>query len=537
MTTTRPADERALATADQDTTYTTVIIGAGFSGLGAAIRLIEAGVDDILVLERADEVGGTWRDNTYPGVACDIPTLLYSYSFAPNPFWSETYAAGGEIQQYILDVVETRDLRKHIRFKANVRGITWDEDLAEWTISTDDSVYRARTVIASYGPLANASLPKIPGIDTFKGAIIHTARWDHDYDFSGKTVAVIGTGSTAVQVIPELVRLSGLSGRVRVFQRTAGWVFPRFNAQTPARIQALFRRLPVAQRVLRSIMLTTSETSALGVVWNTALTSLLAVAGKRYLAKEVEDRWLRRRLTPHYRPGCKRLLMSNDYYAALQAANCELITWPIARIDESGILTCEGVEHSADVIVCATGYEVTKTAPPIDIVGRDHRRLTDEWHGGAFAYKSVNVAGYPNLFFTFGPNSGPGHTSALVYMEAEIDYAVRMIRLMKNRGLRSLDVRPDAQRAFNEWIQQRLAKTTWNSGGCQSWYLTEDGFNATMFPGFAATFRKMMKNIDLHDYTATGELDSIIAPAVGPPPRAELDLNTTEREGLSRQAT
>lgn len=491
-------------------TLTTAIIGAGFSGLGAAIKLVEAGVDDIVVLERAGEIGGTWRDNTYPGVACDVPSLLYSYSFEPNPRWSQTYAGGAEIQQYLKDVVAKRDVRKYIKFNENVCGIRWDEDRTEWVIRTDTSTYRARTVIASYGPLANTSLPKIPGIDAFGGKIIHTARWDHTYDFTGKTVAVIGTGATAVQVIPELV---GKAERVRVFQRTAGWVFPRSNPATPQGIQWLFARVPGMQRLLRSAALGASDAAALAVVWNTVLTSLMATAGKFYLATEVKDPWLRRRLTPNFRPGCKRLLVSSDYYPALQADNCELVTWPIARISETGVLTCEGIERTADVIVCATGYEVTKTAPPIEIVGRNGRSLNDEWGRGAFAYKSVNVAGYPNLFFTFGPNAGPGHISALVYMEAEIDYAVRMIRLMRARHLTSVDVRADAQDAHNRWVQRRLSRTTWNSGGCTSWYLTEDGFNATMFPGFATTFRRMLKDIDLHDYTATGDLPAAVGMA------------------------
>ncbi len=345
---------------------TTLIIGAGLSGLGAAIKLVERGITDIVVLERADEVGGTWRDNTYPGVACDVPSLLYSYSFELNPQWSQTYSGGAEIQQYIKDVVDRRDVRKYIKFKQDVRAITWDEDQRLWSVRTQRATYRARTVIASYGPLATPALPRIDGIDTFGGKVIHTGRWDHEYDFTDKTVAVIGTGSTAVQVIPELVRTAG---RVRVFQRTAGWVMPRSNLATPGAMSKLFNSFPLAHQAFRSLMLGVSESAALAIVWNTALTTALEVAGKAYLAQQVGDRWLRRRLTPNFRPGCKRMLVSSDYYQALQAPNCELITWPIARICETGILTCEGIEHTADVIVCATGYQVTKTAPPITIVG------------------------------------------------------------------------------------------------------------------------------------------------------------------------
>lgn len=492
--------------------YTTVIIGAGLSGLGAAIRLVEAGITDILILERASDVGGTWRDNTYPGVACDIPTMLYSYSFEPNPAWSETFPSGAEIQHYIQSVVTKHGLRQYLRFGADIREIVWHDDVSEWSVHSQTQTYRARTVIASYGPLANPTLPDIDGLADFAGAVMHTARWDHGYDFTGKTVAVIGTGSTAVQVIPRLVEQVGDTGRVRVFQRTAGWVLPRSNSPTPEPVKTLFARVPATQQMMRSTMLRAMEVSALGLVWNTALTRVFELVGKRYLATAVEDPWLRRRLTPNFRPGCKRMLMSSEYYPALQSDRCELVTWPIARVDPGGVVTCDGVERTADAIVCATGYDATKTAPPIHVVGRDGRTLTDEWRGGAFAYKSVNVAGYPNLFFTFGPNSGPGHTSAMVYLEAEIAYAVEMIGLIVSRRLGSLEVRAEAQDVYNEWIQRRLRTTTWNSGGCQSWYLTDDGFNATMFPGFARTFCKLLADVDLHDYVATGRLESVFSP-------------------------
>lgn len=488
---------------------TAVVIGAGFSGIGAAIRLSERGIEDFVVLERGQEVGGTWRDNVYPGVACDIPSILYSYSFAPNN-WSKIYADGAEILEYIQRVVRERDILRFVRFGHNAVALRYDEDEGVWTVTTDTGEFRARNVIASYGPLANASLPSIPGIEEFGGTILHSARWDDDHDLSDKTVAVIGTGSTAVQLIPHLVRRAR---KVVVYQRTAGWVLPRRDTATPAMARALFERLPVTRRLARSALFRITELSALALVWNTALTSLVAAAGKRYLRSEVKDPWLRRQLTPDFRPGCKRMLLSDDYFAALQADNCELVTWPIARIGTSGIMTCEGVEHHADVIICATGYEVTKTAPPMEIIGRQGRSLNEEWARGAFAYKSINVAGYPNLYFTFGPNAGPGHTSALIYMEAQIEYAVELISIMEKRNLKSLEVNRTAQEKYNTWLQDRLAKSTWNSGGCRSWYLTDDGFNATMFPGFATTYRRILEEVDLHDYLATGDLATAISPS------------------------
>ncbi|WP_439030934.1 flavin-containing monooxygenase [Gordonia terrae] len=494
-----------------DRVFTVAVIGAGFSGIGAAIRLRERGIDDFVVLERGDEVGGTWRDNVYPGVACDVPSLLYSYSFEPRT-WSKLYADGAEIQDYILDVVDKRDVRRFVRFGHDVSSLRFGEDDGIWQITTNQGVFRARNVIASYGPLANPALPPIDGLTEFGGEVVHAARWNPDQDLTGKTVAVIGTGSTAVQLIPQVARRAG---KVVVYQRTPGWVLPRYNVDTPTAVARLFAALPVLRRLTRSVLFGVTELSALGLVWNTVLTSILSLAGKIFLRSQVKDPWLRRLLTPDFRPGCKRMLVSDDYLRALQADNCQLVTWPIARIGESGVMTCEGVEHRADVIICATGYEVTKTSPPIEIVGRGERSLNEEWARGAFAYKSVNVSGYPNLFFTFGPNAGPGHTSALVYMEAQIDYAVELISVMTNRRLTWLDVDPQAQADYNARLQERLAGTTWNSGGCRSWYLTEDGFNATMYPGFATTFRKMLADIDLHDYVATGDLDLAIAGRAG----------------------
>lgn len=498
-----PVRQRDCAPPDGDLPIlTAVVIGAGFSGIGAAIKLIERGVEDFVVLERSDDVGGTWRDNVYPGVACDVPSILYSYSFAPYS-WSKVYAEGAEIQRYITDVVTQWDVRRFIRFGTDVLSLSYDERGGHWDIAAGGRTYRAKNVIASYGPLANASLPDIQGIDAFEGVLMHSARWDGSFDFEGKSVAVIGTGSTAVQLIPELVRRAG---KVTVYQRTPGWILPRHNVTVPATINKIFRKVPPAQRLTRAALFRATETSALGLVWNTAVTSAIAAAGKRYLRSQVQDDWLRRRLTPDYRPGCKRMLVSDEYLAALQADNCELVSWPIARIGASGVMTCEGIEHRADVIVCATGYEVTKAGPPIEITGRDGRSLNEEWARGAFAYKSVSVAGYPNLYFTFGPNAGPGHTSALMYMEAQIDYAVELISLTRSRSLRSLEVTPEAQAEYNRWLQERLTRSTWNSGGCRSWYLTEDGFNSTMFPGFATTYRKILKNVDLHDYVAYGDL-------------------------------
>ncbi|MCB0927175.1 MAG: NAD(P)/FAD-dependent oxidoreductase [Mycobacterium sp.] len=481
-------------------TISVAIIGAGFAGIGAAIRLKDRGITDFVIYERDTRVGGTWRDNTYPGAACDIPSHLYSYSFAPKPDWSHTYSGSAEILDYIDHMVESSGVAEHIRFGHTVDGVAYDAEAGEWIIDfAEHQPVRARCVIVASGPLSNASFPNIPGIDDYEGHKIHSARWDHDYDFTGKRVAVVGTGASGVQIIPELVKVAE---SVKVFQRTPGWVLPRLNARTSGLFKRILTDVPLAQKAVRAAWYWGHESVALGVVWDTPLTRLVETLSTANLRLQVKDPWLRRQLTPDFSAGCKRLLMTSEYYPALQADNCKLVTWPIARLSAKGIRTVEGIEHQFDAIVFATGFDVSKAGTPFRITGVDGRDLASEWSRGAFAYRSVAVSGYPNLYFTFGPNSGPGHNSALVYMEAQIDYIVEAISKLFQFGWKALDVRPEAQRRYNENIQQRLQSTTWNSG-CQSWYLTEDGFNATMFPGFATQYVNQLKTVDLDDFKIT----------------------------------
>ncbi len=482
------------------------IVGAGFAGIGTAIRLRNSGIENFVLLERGSAVGGTWRDNTYPGAACDIPSRLYSYSFAPNPNWSHTYSGSAEILDYIHTMVDEFDIESRIRFGHNVVDIIWNEASGHWHLSIDGHAdVRARTVVMASGPLANASLPNIRGIDTYEGHKIHSARWDHGFDFEGKKIAVVGTGASAVQIVPELVKIADT---VKVFQRTPGWTLPRVNRKTQAGTKRRYAQYPQTQALARSLWFWGHESVALGVVWKTPLTRIVELVGRAHLRRQVRDPWLRRQLTPRFRAGCKRLLMTSDYYPALQKPNCTLVTWPIATLSPKGIRTVEGVEHQFDAIVFATGFDVSNTGTPIPITGRDGRVLADEWNTGAKAYKSIAVSGYPNMYFTFGPNSGPGHSSALVYMEAQIDYIVEAISMVLDENLHSADVRQDVQDAYNEDLQRRLAKTTWNSG-CSSWYLTEDGFNATMFPGFATQYVGQLRAVERDDYvTVPGRVGS-----------------------------
>lgn len=497
-------------------TSTVLIIGAGFAGLGTAVRLLKQGIDDFVILERAGEVGGTWRDNTYPGAACDVPSLLYSYSFEQNPNWSRSYSGSTEIFDYIKGLVDKHALSRFIRFHVNVTGLVFDEDSATWTAETDGGPsYRARTVVVASGPLSNASLPDIRGLDTYRGHKIHSARWDHDYDMADKRVAVIGTGASAVQIVPELVKTAR---SVKVFQRTPGWVLPRPDFPHPRVAKAAFGQVPGLQSAARQAWFWAHEVMAVGMVWDTSATTVIQWAAKANLRRQVKDRWLRKQLTPEFRPGCKRMLMTNDYYPALQRDNCKLISWPIATISPTGIRTADGIEHEVDCIVFATGFDVCKAGTPFPISGVDGRKLGEEWSHGAYAYKSVSVSGYPNLFFTFGPNSGPGHNSALVYMEAEIRYIVEAIRTIIDRGFQTFDVKEVRQNRYHAHLQRRLAATTWNSG-CKSWYLTEDGYNGTMYPGFATQFVRQLARVELDDYSTRSQ-----PPARKKPQRAQSEL-------------
>ncbi len=480
-------------------THATLIVGAGFTGLGAAIKLAEAGVEDFVILERSDQVGGTWRDTSYPGASCDIPSLLYSFSFVKNPSWSRTYSPAEEIRRHIEDMATRFDIRRRISFGQEVNRLSFDEDAGVWTATTlGRKRFQARTVILASGPLPDSSFPDIRGIGSYRGHKIHSARWDHDYDFAGKRIGVVGTGASAIQIIPELVKQAEF---VKVFQRTPGWVLPRFDIDTPPAVQTVFTKVPAVQQLARQALFWGHEASATALVWNTPLTSLVAQLGRLHLRQQVKDPWLRRQLTPDFTPGCKRILISSDYYPALQRDNCKLIDWPIATLSPVGIRTSDGIEHHLDCIVFATGYDVHLTGPPFPVTGLGERSLNAEWVSGAKAYKSISVHGYPNLFFMTGPNSGPGHNSLLVYIEGQLDYAVRGIVTILDNDLHYLDVRKDVQRRYNERIQQRLTKTTWMSG-CRSWYLTKDGFNASMYPGFATQYLRQMRNFRFADYNA-----------------------------------
>ncbi len=462
------------------------VLGAGFAGIGAGIQLAKAGIRSFTIFERADEVGGTWRDNTYPGAACDVPSHVYSFSFEQNPRWSRRFAESGEIQSYLLGLVDKWKLRDHIRFGTEVVEARFDEDAGVWELSTDaGDTFRARAVISGVGGLVDPQLPDIKGIQSFRGELFHTARWNHDYDLAGRRVAVIGTGASAVQVVPGI---ADQVARMHVYQRTPAWVMPKQDRRYTEAEKRRYERFPFLLRASRLVKYWLSE--ALGPMIfldSPRLSQWPEKASLRFLRSQVKDPALRAKLTPDFQFGCKRILISDDYWKTFERENVELVTDPIEEIKSSGIQTTDGTLREVDAIVLATGFALGLASAPFPITGRGGRRLDDAWADGAVAYKGLSVSGFPNWFICMGPNTGPGHTSVLVYTEAQLHHALQAIQKLRRENLRFVDVRQEVQDRYNQGIQERMKHMVWTSG-CNSWYLSDDGKNHSLYPGFAAEY-------------------------------------------------
>jgi cation diffusion facilitator CzcD-associated flavoprotein CzcO len=480
--------------------FPVVVIGCGFAGIGMGIKLKAAGLDDFIIFERADEVGGTWRDNTYPGCACDVPTYVYSFSFEPNPNWSNIFGQQAEIQQYLLDCVAKHQLRPHIRLNTAIVKAEFNEATGSWIITTDkgDS-YQARAVITAVGGLTDPALPEIDGIENFKGEIFHTARWNQDYDYKNKRVAVIGTGCSAVQVIPSI---QPHVAHLEVYQRTAAWVMPRHDTAISPKFKSFLGRYPKAQQAIRSTLYWGAELLAPFLILDSKILSKpFEALAYRNLKTQVKDLDLRKKLTPNFQFGCKRMIVSDHYYPALTKHNVDLITSGITRITTAGIQTQDGQIHPADCIIFATGFDISLAESPFEIYGLGKRSLNEEWaKNGAYAYKGISIEGYPNWFSIMGPNTGPGHTSVLIYTEAQINYIMQALQVLKEQALKYVDVRKDVMDEYNEGIQQRMKHTVWTSGSCVSWYLNADGTNHALYPGFATEYCQRIKQFKLHEY-------------------------------------
>ena len=472
------------------------IIGAGFAGIGLTIKLREAGITDSTILERASELGGTWRDNTYPGVACDVASCLYSYSFAPNPDWSHAFSEGPEILDYLRRVAAEHDVERDIRYETEVLDARWDEPAGHWRLNTSRGDMTADVVITATGPFGDPVKPEIPGLDRFEGKKFHSLRWDHDHDLSGQRVAVLGTGASAVQFVP---RIQPEVERLLVFQRTPPWIVPRFDRPTSRFERRLYRRFPGIQRAIRGITYALVESLGLVIFVNRRLSAPFHALGRWQLRRQVPDPELRRKLTPDYTIGCKRAVLSDDYLPALTRENVEVITDSIDEVREHAVVTADGVEHEVDTIILGTGFDVPSRAAE-RWIGRDGRSIADLYDERPQSYKGTVMTGFPNLFMFLGPFGAAGNQSALYMLESQMSYIVDALKTMRSRGARRVEVRADVQEDFVSDVEERSVDTVWLQGGCRSYYQTPDGRNAGLYPGWSFEFRRRTRRFDADAY-------------------------------------
>ncbi|MDB5985922.1 MAG: NAD(P)/FAD-dependent oxidoreductase [Nevskia sp.] len=474
-----------------------IVIGTGFSGLGMAVGLKQAGIESFVILERAEAVGGTWRDNHYPGCACDVQSHLYSFSFEQNPEWTRMYARQPEIKAYLQHAADKYALMPHVRFGANVVEARYDDATALWQVKTADGrVFVAQVVVSGMGGLSNPAYPKLPGIENFQGKAFHSATWDHAYDLAGKRVAVIGTGASAIQFVPQI---ADKVGQLDLYQRTPPWIVPKPDRPISARERRWFKRLPFLQRLFRFGIYCAMETRVLGFVLNPKLMLLVQKLALAHIARQVKDPLLRRKLTPDYTIGCKRVLISNDYYPALTKPNVEVVTDSIKEVRAHSIVTADGVERPIDTMIYGTGFAIQTMIPRGTIFGRKGLDMFDVWKEGPQAYLGAAVPGFPNLFMLMGPNTGLGHTSQVFMIESQIRYVMDCLQTMKQRKLRAVEVRAEVYDRFNENLQGQLTQTVWASG-CKSWYVNESGRNTTLWPGFTFRFRSKTRHFKAAEY-------------------------------------
>ena len=472
------------------------IVGSGFGGIGMAIRLKQMGLDDFVVLERAGEIGGTWRDNTYPGLACDVPSHLYSYSFAPNPDWSRSFSPQPEILAYLRRCAEEFGVTPHVRLNAEVTDASWDDDAQRWTIETAAGTETADVLVASPGPLSEPSIPAIEGMERFAGPMFHSARWDHAAALDGRRVAVVGTGASSIQIVPAI---QPRVGRLHVFQRTPPWIYPRLDRRLTRAERRLYRAAPAVQKLVRTLIWAERESFVPGFKRPSLMVVAEAIA-KAQMRLQIRDPKLRAKVTPEYRMGCKRICVSSDWYPALTQPNVELVTDRIAELRERSIVTADGAEREVDAVIFGTGFRTTEWPFAQRLRGRGGVRLSDAWRGGANAYLGATVSGFPNLFFLYGPNTNLGSTSVILMHEAGIAYVADALRVMRDRRLASVEIGAGEQQAYNREIQADLATTVWNTGGCRSWYLDENGHNSLQWPHSTLTFRLRTRRFDPAPY-------------------------------------
>jgi cation diffusion facilitator CzcD-associated flavoprotein CzcO len=476
-----------------------VVVGTGFAGVCMGIQLLKNGFTDFIILERSNDVGGTWRDNTYPGAACDVHSPLYSFSFEPNPNWSRMFANHREIYDYTWHCVRKYGLEKHIRFGKSILGGDYDAANAEWTINmADGTSLKCNKWINGMGPLNRPVFPNLEGISEFKGAHFHSSEWRHDVNLKGKRVAVVGTGASAVQIVPNI---ADTVSELHLFQRTPAWVIAKPDREMTRLEKWVFKRIPFIQKLYRWRIYWQNELTVNLLVFNPKYTKLIAGLGKRQLRKGIKDPALREKLTPAYSPGCKRILPSNNFYPTLERKHVHLHTEGIERITANGLLGKDGHETKVDAVIYATGFEAADFPAWFNVKGKDGRQLLDVWKDGPEAYLGTVVSGFPNMFMLIGPNTGLGHTSMIIMIEASVNYTIECLKVMQRNKAKGMDVKPDVQQAYNEDIQRKLATTVWATGGCKSWYISKTGKNTSVWPGFTFTYMKQTNQVKEEDFS------------------------------------
>lgn len=493
----KPAAAAVAQAAAKPALLDALIIGTGFGGIGMAVQLQQAGISDYLILEKADDVGGVWRDNQYPGAACDVPSHLYSFSFAPNARWSRKYAGQDEIHGYIRRVADQFGVTPQVRFRSEVATAAFDEADGSWTVTTTaGDVYRTRALITATGQLNRPAYPDVPGIDSFRGEVFHSARWRHDIDLAGKRVAVVGTGASAIQFVPEIVpKVKSLV----LIQRSAPYVIPKPDRGYHALETLAFEQAPALQHGSRNLQYVTHEYRALAFTSMQKFLSMPLLQFRRMLRSQVPDRALREKLTPTDPIGCKRILLSNNYFPALAQPHVSVVNGGVRSVDATGITGADGVHHDVDVIIYGTGFRATEFLAPMRVTGLGGRDLNEAWREGAESYLGMTVTGFPNLYMVYGPNTNLGHSSIIFMLESQMTYIRQCVSRLVGERLRYLDVQPQAQDDFNQAVQARLRESVWQKG-CQSWYVNEHGRNVANWPGFTFEYRWRTKRPDWSHY-------------------------------------
>lgn len=481
----------------EESSYTVAIIGTGFGGLCMAIQLKKVGINSFIIFEKNEDLGGTWHDNTYPGAACDVPSHLYSFSFETKADWSRKYSDQNEIFGYLKHCAEKYQITPHIRFNTEIESATFDEESGLWHfLSIRGEKFSSKTLVSACGQLNRPAYPKIPGLDEFQGVQFHSARWNHQYDLQEKRVAVIGTGASAIQFVPQVAKKAK---ELVLFQRTPAWVVSKPDRAYLPIEKTLFKHIPVLQKLHRLQIYLWNEIRFLSFQQNTLANKLFLWAAERHLTQSIKNPELKKALTPDYPLGCKRILLSNDYLESLTKSNVKVVTDNISQVEPDGVTSSKGNFYPADAIIYGTGFQSTDFLAPMKIYGKNNLDLNQAWKDGAEAYLGITVAGFPNLFILYGPNTNLGHNSIIYMIESQVRYVISCVEALKEKNLRFLNVKTGLYNKYNNEVQRRLKTSVW-AAGCTNWYTNTAGKNTNNWPSFTFEYYWRTYKVNLDDY-------------------------------------